>query len=61
MPPWDYRTSNTDYYDRHAAEFCENTFTVDVSTQYIPSFREIPEGGAILDAGCGSVGIPWRS
>jgi hypothetical protein len=61
MPPWDYRTSNTGYYDRHAAEFCENTLTVDVSTLYIPSFREIPEGGAILDAGCGSVGIPWRS
>jgi SAM-dependent methyltransferase len=54
MPPWDYRTSTTGYYDRHAAEFCENTFTVDVSGLYVPFLREIPEGGAILDAGCGS-------
>ena len=54
MPPWDYRTSTTGYYDRHAAEFCENTFTVDVSTLYIPFLREIPNGGVILDAGCGS-------
>ena len=61
MPPWDYRTSTTGYYDRYATEFSENTFTVDVSALYIPFLREIPEGGAILDAGCGSVGIPSRS
>src|SRR5215469_12455168 len=54
MLPRDYRTSTTDYYDRYAGEFCENTFTVDVSALYIPFLREIPEGGAILDAGCGS-------
>jgi 2-polyprenyl-3-methyl-5-hydroxy-6-metoxy-1,4-benzoquinol methylase len=54
MPPRDYRTSTTGYYDRYAAEFCENTFTVDVSALYTPFLREIPEGGAILDAGCGS-------
>jgi SAM-dependent methyltransferase len=54
MPSWDYRTSTTGYYDRCAAEFCENTFTVDMSALYIPFLREIPEGGAILDAGCGS-------
>src|SRR5215469_8051738 len=54
MLPRDYRTSTTDYYDRYAAEFCENTFTVDVSALYIPFLRDIPEGGAILDAGCGS-------
>jgi len=54
MPPGNYRTSTTGYYDRYAAEFCENTFTVDVSGLYIPFLREIPEGGAILDAGCGS-------
>ena len=54
MPSWDYRTSTTGYYDRHAAEFCENTFAVDVRELYIPFLREIPDGGAILDAGCGS-------
>jgi SAM-dependent methyltransferase len=54
MPPWDYRSSTTGYYDRHAAEFYENTFAVDVSALYIPFLREIPEGRAILDAGCGS-------
>ena len=54
MPPRDYRTSTTGYYDRHAAEFCENTLTVDVRALYVPFLREIPEGGAILDAGCGS-------
>ena len=42
------------YYDRHAVEFCDNTFTVDVSALYVPFLREIPDGGAILDAGCGS-------
>jgi SAM-dependent methyltransferase len=54
MPSWDYRTSTTGYYDRHAAEFCESTFTVDVKALYVPFLREISEGGAILDAGCGS-------
>jgi SAM-dependent methyltransferase len=54
MPPSDYKTSTTGYYDRHTTEFCENTFTVDVSALYVPFLREIPAGGTILDAGCGS-------
>jgi SAM-dependent methyltransferase len=51
-PPSDYKSSTTDYYDTHAAEFCENTVAVDVSALYGPFLRELPTGGRILDAGC---------
>ncbi len=54
MPPSDYTASTTGYYDAHAAEFCENTVSVDVSALYLPFLRELPAGGRILDAGCGS-------
>ncbi|MGD1097104.1 MAG: class I SAM-dependent methyltransferase [Bryobacteraceae bacterium] len=53
-PPSDYVAATTAYYDAHAAEFCENTVTVDVSELYAPFLHEIPAGGRILDAGCGS-------
>jgi SAM-dependent methyltransferase len=53
-PPSDYTSSTTGYYDSHAAEFCENTVAVDVSALYVPFLRELPAGGRILDAGCGS-------
>jgi SAM-dependent methyltransferase len=52
--PSDYQSSTTTYYDGHAAEFCENTASVDVSALYDPFLRELPAGGSILDAGCGS-------
>jgi len=61
MPPWDYRTSTTGYYDRYATEFSENTFTVDVSALYIPFLREIPEGGGFWMRAADRVGIRWRS
>ena len=53
-PPSDYTSSTTGYYDMHAAEFCENTVAADVSALYVPFLRELPTGGRILDAGCGS-------
>jgi SAM-dependent methyltransferase len=53
-PPSDYKSSTTAYYDAHAAEFCENTASVDMSELYAPFLAEIPTGGRILDAGCGS-------
>ena len=53
-PPSDYTAATTAYYDAHAAEFCENTASVDMSELYAPFLREIPAGGRILDAGCGS-------
>jgi len=52
--PSDYTASTTAYYDAHAAEFCESTASVDVSALYGPFLRELPAGGRILDAGCGS-------
>src|SRR6516225_8744251 len=33
---------------------CANTLPVDMSDLYAPFLREIPPGGRILDAGCGS-------
>ena len=53
-PPSDYRASTAAYYDAHAAEFCANTMSVDMSQLYRPFLREIKQGGRILDAGCGS-------
>jgi len=53
-PPSDYSVSTTNYYDTHAAEFCGNTASVDMSAFYEPFLREISPGGRILDAGCGS-------
>jgi SAM-dependent methyltransferase len=53
-PPSDYTASTTAYYDAHAAEFCANTLSVDMSPLYGPFLREIQPGGRILDAGCGS-------
>ena len=53
-PPSDYTASTTTYYDAHAAEFCANTLSVDMSPLYGPFLREIQPGGRILDAGCGS-------
>jgi SAM-dependent methyltransferase len=53
-PPSDYAVSTTAYYDAHAGEFCGNTASVDMSELYVPFLGEIPSGGCILDAGCGS-------
>jgi SAM-dependent methyltransferase len=53
-PPSDYTETTTAYYDTHAAEFSENTASVDLSELYAPFLREIPTGGRILDTGCGS-------
>src|SRR5215472_17707105 len=53
-PPSDYRLSTTAYYDAHASEYCENTVSVNMSELHVPFLREIPDGGRILDAGCGS-------
>jgi SAM-dependent methyltransferase len=52
--PSDYRSSTTAYYDANAAEYCGNTVSVDMSELYGPFMQEIPAGGRILDAGCGS-------
>jgi SAM-dependent methyltransferase len=53
-PPSEYARSTTAYYDTHASEFCKNTVAVDMTDLYTPFLSEIPLGGRILDAGCGS-------
>jgi hypothetical protein len=57
MPPCDLQNVNRGILRRHAAEFCENTFAVDVSALYIPFLREIPEHGAILMQAADLVGM----
>jgi SAM-dependent methyltransferase len=47
-------SSTVAYYDAHATEFCQRTISLDMSELYAPFLREIPAGGRILDAGCGS-------
>jgi SAM-dependent methyltransferase len=43
-----------DYYDSHAEEFLERTATVSIEHLYEPFLALVPQGGRILDAGCGS-------
>ena len=42
------------YYDEHAEEFCASTFSIDMSELYRPFVARLPEGGRVLEAGCGS-------
>ena len=42
------------YYDRHASRYVRETRNVDMSPLYQPFLDLLPEGGRILDAGCGS-------
>ncbi len=45
---------STEYYNKNATEFFDKTVDLDLQ-QYLDRFREfIPEGGSILDLGCGS-------
>lgn len=42
------------YYDDNAEAFIKSSINADMSTLYKEFLRFIPEGGRILDAGCGS-------
>lgn len=42
------------YYNTNAKDFFEGTAYVDMSKQYKDFLDNVPEGGTILDAGCGS-------
>ena len=46
--------SSTDYYEEHAQAFFAATAGVDLAPLYAHFLREVPAGGRILDAGCGS-------
>lgn len=45
---------NVAYYDTHAEVFSRETFGLNLENRYCPFLSRIPEGGAILDAGCGT-------
>jgi len=45
---------NSDYYNKNAKCFYNCTVDVDMSELYAPFLEHIPDGGHILDAGCGS-------
>ena len=46
--------SSTAYYEGHAQAFFAATVDVDLVPLYARFLREVPAGGRILDAGCGS-------
>lgn len=43
-----------DYYDKNAQAFFDGTVDVDMSVHYVPFLAYVPDGGSILDVGCGS-------
>lgn len=43
-----------EYYQHHADDFFNSTVNVDMGSLYTPFLERIPQGGLILDAGCGS-------
>lgn len=43
-----------EYYDINAQEYFDGTFQVNMEKLYQPFLNRIPEGGLIIDAGCGS-------
>lgn len=47
-------TDTLSYYDNNALEFVESTFGVSMAALYDRFLPAVPEGGHILDAGCGS-------
>lgn len=50
-----YETEMTiEYYNQHADEYVENTLSADMSFARNKFLSYIPEGGTILDFGCGS-------
>ena len=48
------KDGNIVYYDNNAEEFISGSVDADLSATYTPFLSRIPEGGYILDAGCGS-------
>ena len=42
------------YYDEHADEYVSSTIGVVMESLYQPFLKQLPAGGTILDAGCGS-------
>jgi len=47
-------SSTVRYYDNHAEEYIGSTVSLNMEALYQPFLSGVPEGGSILDAGCGS-------
>lgn len=47
-------TATVAHYERNAARFVESTIEVDMSALHARFLAQVPDGGLILDAGCGS-------
>lgn len=47
-------TTTVAHYERNAARFVESTIEVDMSALHARFLAQVPDGGLILDAGCGS-------
>ena len=45
---------NLDYYNNNAEQFFEQTYQVDMHSLYQQFLEHVPQGGSILDLGCGS-------
>ena len=43
-----------DFYNQHAPQFFSSTVDIDASSLLKPFLDYLPDGGHILDAGCGS-------
>lgn len=46
--------STIDYYNKHAADFADSTFRVEMDSLYRPFLERLPFPARILDLGCGS-------
>jgi SAM-dependent methyltransferase len=46
--------SGIEFYEQNAERFFDDTVAVDMTALYDPFLAELPPGGLILDAGCGS-------
>ena len=47
-------SSTTEYYNRNARAYYDQTVNLDIFNRYIQFLKLIPQNGKILDAGCGS-------
>lgn len=55
MPSGPLKTDQlVDYYEENADAFFSATVAVDMSSLHAQFAKQLPEGGHILDAGCGS-------
>lgn len=46
--------STTEYYERNARAYYNQTVNLDISNRHSPFLKLLPKNGEILDAGCGS-------